>query len=793
MKRMRTETRRGIERLIAPLNPRAGHEWSGRAARLILVGWLVAGPGATWVANPQPRATPPNAAGHWAFQPVTAPAVPAVKNKHWPRTPIDFFVLAKLEASRLSPSPEAGRVTLIRRLNFDLLGLPPSPPEIAEFLADNSPDAYEKLVERLLASPHYGERWGRHWLDVAGYADSNGYFSADSERPLAYRYRDYVVTAFNDDQPFDRFIAEQIAGDELAGYSPDGDVTPEMVAPLVATHFLRNAPDGTGESDGNPQELAADRYAVLEGNVQILGSTFLGVTVQCARCHDHKFEPLTQEEYYRLQAILKPAYNHEQWVAPKDRLVTIGARAKREENKRGIETAEREIKTLQASLEGLTKPFRDLAISASLEKLPEADRTAINQALATKEKERSEPMKELLKKHEALVKIKDETLLKQYPELAASYEPLKDALNKHQAARPKPLPKIAALTDVTPQPPPHHLLARGNYTKPLRSVEPGVPAVFCTASNRFVAAPLGKPAATEEGSAPAKPASSGRRLALARWLTSPEHPTVTRLLVNRIWLQHFGQGLVATPENFGLTGAKPTHPELLDWLATSFVRSGWSVKALHRLIVNSATYRQANARREDAFQADPDNRLLWRYPLRRLEAEVVRDTMLAVSGELELQLGGPYTPTKSDADGQVVVDELLPGAHRRSLYLEYRRTLPLTMLDLFDAPQQNPNCTRRNPSTVSLQSLALLNSEFVRARSRAFAARSGKAVAPEQRLAWAFEMAVGRQPNEAERSAANDFFAQQSGHYQNQPDATERAWTDFCQMLFASDAFLYVE
>jgi hypothetical protein len=313
-----------------------------------------------------------------------------VENKSWPRNSIDRFVLARLEQfsvaapranaadqiperrkapdqgrpqeeARLQPSPEADPATLIRRLSFDLIGLPPTPEAVAEFVADKGSDAYEKLVERLLGSAHYGERWGRHWLDVAGYADSNGYFDADSDRPLAWKYRDYVIKSFNEDKPFDRFIREQIAGDELAGYQPDGDITPEMEELLVATHFLRNAPDGTGESDGNAQELRADRYAVLEGNVQIIGSAFLGLTVQCARCHNHKFEPITQEEYYQLQAILKPVYDHDHWLKPNERVVIVGRRVQREENKQQIERFDREFKTLKDSLEGLTTPFRKLA------------------------------------------------------------------------------------------------------------------------------------------------------------------------------------------------------------------------------------------------------------------------------------------------------------------------------------------------------------------------------------------------------------------------------------------------
>jgi hypothetical protein len=307
--------------------------------------------------------------------------------------------------------------------------------------------------------------------------------------------------------------------------------------------------------------------------------------------------------------------------------------------------------------------------------------------------------------------------------------------------------------------------------------------VFCSAGNSYQ--PVSNPGQK----------SSGRRLALARWLTSPENPVVARVLVNRVWQQHFGAGLVATPDNLGVTGAKPTHPELLDYLAAEFVQSGWRLKALHRLLVTSATYRQSADLREPAYAADPENKLLWRFPLQRLDAESVRDAILFTSGELNLEVGGPYVPIKVNSDSQVVVDEANAGAKRRSLYLQQRRTQPLTMLDVFDTARMNPNCTRRNPSTVSLQSLAMLNSDFMRARSRAFAQRLEKECGPDndQRLARTFLLALGRKPNPAESSAAREFLQSQAAHYADKPDKADRVWTDFCQMVLAGNAFLYVE
>src|SRR5438094_3811676 len=302
--------------------------------------------------------TPAFAAGHWAFEPRTRPPVPEIRDQQsGTANPIDAFIVTMLKKERLALLPEADRRSLIRRLSFDLRGLPPTPDEVAEFLADRRTDAYANLVERFLASPQYGERWGRHWLDIAAYADSHGYFSADSDRPAAWKYRDYVVRSLNADKPFDRFIQEQIAGDELAGYANGDDVTPEISDMLVATHFWRDAPDGTGESDGNPLELKVDRYSVLEGNVQLLGFAFLGLTLQCARCHDHKFEPVKQEEYYALQAIVRPAFDPDHWLKPNERAVAIGTRAAREKNERELREHERALKTLKESLEGLSGPF----------------------------------------------------------------------------------------------------------------------------------------------------------------------------------------------------------------------------------------------------------------------------------------------------------------------------------------------------------------------------------------------------------------------------------------------------
>jgi hypothetical protein len=447
-------------------------------------------------------------AGHWAFQPIVRPPVPEARGRlSLTRNPIDSFIEAKLSQQGLALSPAADRCSLIRRLSFDLRGLPPTPEEVDAFLADERADAYDRVVDRFLAAPQYGERWGRHWLDIAAYADSNGYFSADSDRPLAWKYRDFVVRSLDADKPFDRFIQEQIAGDELAGYTHEGDLAPEMVDPIVATHFWRNAPDGTGESDGNPLEVKVDRSSVIEGDVQLLGSAFLGLTLQCARCHNHKFEPVTQEEYYALQAIIRPAFDPDRWLKPNERTVAIGPRAAREKNERDLAEHERSLKTLKESLEGLAAPFRKQLLEENLIKLDESSRKALQQALDTKEKDRSDAMKALLKTNVAIVEIDESALVKRFTEFASASQLLREAIQRRESSAPKPIERISVLAEPTNAPSVHHLLVRGNHAQEGKEIEPGVPAVLSMNS----------------------PKPTGRRLTLARWLTSPDNPIVPAL------------------------------------------------------------------------------------------------------------------------------------------------------------------------------------------------------------------------------------------------------------------------
>lgn len=751
-----------------------------------------------WIATGAPgvprRDELPVGSDHWAFRPVRIPPVPAVDHFRV-RNDIDRFVLEKLQRLERGLASPADRETLLRRVALDLTGLPPTPAEIAEYqgddnLSEGDEDTYARMVERFLASPRYGQRWGKYWLDAAGYADSNGYFNADTDRPLAYKYRDWVIRALNDDLPFDRFLQMQIAGDELVGYAPQGDVTPEMIEALTATHFLRNSQDGTGESDGNDLEQTIDRYTVLEGTVQIMGSALLGLTLQCCRCHDHKFEPIAQRDYYSLQAILRPAYSPDQWLKPAQRVIEVGTVAERQAHRQQNEAIDGQVKAAEQALAEAARPFERPLIESRLAALSEQDRAAVLEAYDAPSESRSDRQNELLKQHEEALKTTHQQLGEKFPEFEQLRKSSVAEVSQYNASRPQPLEKIAVVTDWVRQPSPHPLLVRGDYASPGEEAPPAPPAELTSAENPFVVPAESGP-------------TTGRRLALAHWLAAPHNPLVARVTVNRIWQQHFGRGLVATADNFGYTGAEPTHPELLDYLAGQFVDHGWSQKWLHRLILNSAVYRQTSRVADGRQQADPENNWLERFSLRRLDAEAIRDSTLAVSGELDTTMGGPYVPTKRSDDGHVLVAGDQPGAHRRAVYLQQRRTQVESMLGVFDAPTVVTNCVVRGASTVPLQSLTLLNSEFIRERATALAARLARESGPRigDRLEYACQLAWGRLPRDDERTPLQEFLADRfvagdgAALPWDQPASAveQSAWTDLCQMLLASNQFLYVE
>jgi mono/diheme cytochrome c family protein len=620
----------------------------------------------------------------WAFRPPVRPPVPAVQHADRVRSPIDAFVLAKLEARGLTFAPDAARATLLRRVSFDLTGLPPTPEEVAAFLADLRPDAYERQVDRLLASPHYGERWGRHWLDAAGYADTGGTDNdADiiTPRDGLWRYRDYVISSLNEDKPYDRFLLEQLAGDELDDWRSAPAFTLAMREHLVATGFLRTAVDNTSATELN---RPLERYQVLHDTLETVTSNLLGLTVACARCHDHKFDPIPQADYYRLMACFTPAYNPEAWLPENERHLEGGTPAEKEQIARHNADIDRRVAELNKQVADLRRPYEQRLFEAKLAKLPEVIRADVRAALAAEAGKRTEVQKYLVGKLGPLLQVTlDEVTWSLSTADRATVDKLLAERNATRTRRLSGL-TIQALFEVGP-PPATRLLRRGNHLTLGAEVQPGFLTVLTD--------PRQPPAPTAP---PPGGKSSGRRTALARWLTRPDHPLTARVFANRVWQHHFGEGIVARPDNFGHSGPGPTHPELLDWLATEFVHGGWSIKALHRLIVTSTVYRQASVPGNAApgqpnpDVVDPGNQLLWRMRLRRLESEIVRDAVLAVSGQLDPTAGGPPVPLEARKDGLVVVAEKnlpAPAAKwRRSVYLLARRNYQLSLLSVFDQP-----------------------------------------------------------------------------------------------------------
>ncbi|HXJ41842.1 MAG TPA: PSD1 and planctomycete cytochrome C domain-containing protein, partial [Bryobacteraceae bacterium] len=570
----------------------------------------------------------------WAFQPPKRPAEPSVKHRDRVRNPIDLFVLSKLEANGLSLAPEAGKLTLIRRAYFDLIGLPPSPAEAQAFLADSEPDAYNKMIDRLLASPSYGERWGRDWLDLAGYADSEGgKLAADPVRPVAWRYRDYVIGSFNADKPYDRFLLEQFAGDELMDYEHAPVVTAEMMDNLIATGFLRMGPDSTTDFATNSVE---DRLDVIADEMDIIGSGILGLTIRCARCHSHKYDPLPQRDYYRMVDIFKGAFDYYDWQIPqKDPsgkittpirylpYVTPGATPMQLMQQQGAgelanSESDRKIAALKEALEQKAAPIRKNLIDKRLAQQPAGLQEDLRKVLDIPAEKRDAVQKYLAEKFDKILKVQPADLRSADPAYAQAADDTERQIKLLEFQKP-PEPKIRALWD-RGEPTPTYILRRGDPANPGPLVGPGVPSVLTDGKTAFVPQP------PFPGSN-----STGRRLAFAKWLVAPDHPLTARVFVNRMWARHFGSGIVKSLGNFGRTGTPPSNPELLDWLATEFVQRGWSIKALHRLMMTSSTYRQSSTVTAALEKSDPDNVLLSRMPLKRMDAEPLYDSLLMIS------------------------------------------------------------------------------------------------------------------------------------------------------------------
>ena len=724
----------------------------------------------------------------WAFQRPEAAAPPQVSHADRVRNPIDAFVLRKLEERGLSFSPEADRRTLIRRAYYDLTGLPPDPGDVEAFLATSDANAYEALIDRFLASPRYGERWGRHWLDVAGYSDSEGVQHADQLRPAAYRYRDYVIESLNADKPYDRFLQEQFAGDELADYENVEVLTREMYHNLVATGFLRMSRDGTY---ANITNFVPDRLQQIADSIDVLGAV-LGLTLKCAQCHSHKFDPIPQRDYYRLAAVLKGAYDEHDWLTPDERRLPHVMPQEREEWEAGRRQLEAEIEAQDTLLRKTAAEFRKKHLEARLAELPEVLRADLRLLLNTPKDKRNHVQKYLAGKFGEVLEIDTEELKEIDAAFKKKAEPIEGTIVSLKG-RLQPEPAVRALWD-RGEPSPTYVLQRGNYLTPGRLVGPGVPSVLTNDKTPFVVkAPW--PGAKK----------TGRRLAFARWLTSPAHPLTARVMVNRVWRHHFGVGIVKTLDDFGKAGAPPTHTEVLDWLAVRFVRQGWSLKYLHRLIMTSSVYRQTSRVLPEHEKLDPDNRWLSRMPLRRLEAESLRDALLAVSGRLDLTPFGPADKVEQ-RDGGLVVSVAGEEGWRRSIYVLQRRTQTSTLLENFDLPSMSPNCVERTESIVAPQALHLLNNEMIHTLSLAFAERVLREVGTDvaEQIRRVYSLALQRPPSAEEEVEAKQLLAALTETWRLKPreefatvevrsKAASRALGNLCHAIMNSAEFLYID
>jgi hypothetical protein len=723
--------------------------------------WI--GGGARW-----PDAVAPATAGgrsqHWAFHPPRRPEVPRT-DSDWARGPIDHFVAQKLRDAGLRPAAEADRASLIRRLAFDLTGLPASAGQVQHFVQDPDARAYEKLVEQYLASPRYGERWGRRWLDLVRYADTAG-FEIDPYIPDAWRYRDYVIESFNQDKPYDRFLREQIAGDEFF---------PEDPVAQTGTGLFCIGPN----RDLYPDQADINRTEILTDYTDTVASVFLGLAAGCARCHDHKFDPIPQRDYYRLQAVFAPAVKTKVAL---NRLTSLGFEVA--ENVREIKLREigEEIGVLQTRC-------RTLLLDDKLRLLPQEVQTA----LRLDDPRRTARQRELATVYASRVRIDDDQIRAcldagEAKHLRAIEKRLVDLFANYRAK-----PFACGITDVGDYAPKTLVPGKGGRTE--EEVKPGFLSALGGGSipDRSFARPT-------TGPIPLMP-TTGRRHALAEWLTRPDHPLTARVMVNRVWQFHFGRGLVATPSDFGTRSRPPSHPELLDWLATEFVAHGWSVKHLHRLILRSATYRQSSNSTTEARAADPENVYLSRFSRRRLEAEEVRDAVLQATGSLNLRMGGrPVVPPLSKeelfnmigrtGDAWVVTADVSEHG-RRSAYLIQRRTFRMPMMEVFDAPETMVTCPGRDSSTTAPQSLTLLNGSFVVEEAGRLAARLVAAHRDDERamIEAVWRHVLSRDPTGEEAASATHFLRAQRAN----TGSPQAALTELIRGVLNLNEFLYVD
>ena len=700
----------------------------------------------------------------------------------------------------------------IRRIAFDLTGLPPTPEAVEGFLADERPDeeAFDRLVDRFLASPYYGERWGRHWLDAAGYFDviaTDNDAGIIDEREGNWKYRDWVVRALNRDMPFDQFLLEQIAGDELVDWRNAARLTSEMQDSLIATGFLRQAPDVTYAPELNTADI---RHQVIYDTVQTIGTNLLGLTLQCCQCHDHKFDPLPQQDYFRFAAIFSPAYDVHNWKHSKERfLPDVSPSEKKTIDDHNVEI-DRRIGETQTAISEVKRPFATAVVESKTATIPENIRGDLQAAVAAPADQRSDVQKYLAEKLGSFLTASDAEINSKLDDTAKSkLSELQKTVSELPRGK-KSYGKIQAIWDMTSGRT-NYLYRRGDYTQPGESVNAGAISVL---------SPTGQSA--DFPVVTANSATSGNRTQFARWLTRRDHPLTARVFVNRVWQQFFGRGIVATPDNFGASGAAPTHPELLDYLASEFMMSDWSRKRLQRQILNSSAYRQTARRmasEHDGQQAAPakvdaENRLLWRMPIRRLESEVIRDSVLAVTGILNSTMGGPPVPLKAQPNGSVEIDIAKCASpsdpFRRSMYILCRRNYQLTELSTFDQPTSVINCTKCNSSAVVQQSLLMLNGKFAMDMAQRFASRilaSNQTAEPIESITEiqrrelidrAFQSAVARSPAPEEMQVCLEHWQQQVERYRTSSNsepraAIESAFVDLCQVILNTSEFLYIE
>ncbi|MFM7039071.1 MAG: PSD1 and planctomycete cytochrome C domain-containing protein [Planctomycetaceae bacterium] len=739
-----------------------------------------------WIAAGCPQTAPLTVGKPEGTTAVEDPLVTAADREHWAFQPpqgdpdsgsIDEFIGQQLHAAGLDWSPEASREVLIRRASLDLIGLPPAPDVQRRWLESSDPDWFAKFVDELLVSPHYGERWAVHWLDLAGYADSEGGVSNDPIREDAWKYRDYVIRSLNGDKPYNRFLLEQLAGDELIDTAQATQITSEMVDNLTATGFLRMGVDETGSRTMN---FVPERLGVINDALTVVGSGLMGLTIECARCHSHKYDPIPQRDYYRLKAVFQGAFDEHDWLTFRNRNLSLETPERQARIAATNPPLERQLKNLKTRLQ---QAEQQLLLTLLQHHYPEqsiADNQATLQALEVADNTRSLGQRELVERLQRVQVLPDEAQPTAVLEARRIQRQLEHDIHRLRQ-RMEPTDTIRALWD-RGEPSPTYVLRRGEHTLASTPVEPGVPAVLTTRQLSF----------SPEPPFPGGTVKTGRRLAFARWLTDPQHPTTARVLVNRLWQHHFGTGLVVTPDNFGRQGAAPTHTQLLDWLALRLIHDGWSLKAMHRLMVNSRTWRQSSVITPQHRERDPLNRLLARMPLRRLDAETLRDSLLAVAGRLNTQMGGLPDPVLVDNSGAAAVLPREDGNWRRSIYVLHRRTEMPTLLSTFDYPVMGPNCHVRSISSTALQPLLLANSAELRELAVSFAARVQGTVQETggSPVETAFQFLLGRRPTGEEQQAAEAALKQLITASSANP---QQAIEVYCHILFSSAAFLYVD